>query len=160
MALNYNSVDQIDDLVSKGLSLGYYSRSDDLSKLPTNIGDWLIHTVPDGYKPDVGLIVAVPSNKRTRLIYQDGRVRWLITIGYRADYAQQYVRASKGVSHSWDHRVATFVNDNFTLDSFIIDAILTSALPRKTCLEHGIFTTLNHGKVIAACTILKRLKPL
>lgn len=160
MVLNYNTVDKVDALVGKGLNLGYYGLDDNLSKLPTNIGDWLICTVPDGYKPDVGLIVAVPSNKRTRLIYQDGRVRWLIAIGYRADYAQQYVRASKGVNHSWDHKVATFVNDNFTIDSFIIDAILTSSLPRKTCLEHGIFTTLNHGKVLAACKILKRLKPL
>lgn len=160
MILNHNTVAKIDTLSRNGLNLGCYNQADDSTTLPVGIGDWLIRTIPDDYKPNCGIIVAVPSNKRTRLIYQDGRVRWLVTIGYRTDYAQQYVRASKGVPRRWDHQVATFVNDNFTLDTFIIEAILNSSYPRKTCLENGIYTTLNHGKVVSACKILHRLKAL
>lgn len=160
MVLNYNTVDKVDALVGKGLNLGYYGLDDNLSKLPTNIGDWLIRAVTDEYKEGAGIIVAVPSNKRTRLIYQAGRVCWLVAIGYRSDYARQYIMAGKGVTRRWDHRVATFVNDNFTMDSFIINEILTSSYPRATCLENGVYTTLNHGKVISACKILQRLRTL
>ena len=158
--LTYNTVDKIDIQVTNGLAVGYFGTDDDLSKIPKQLGDWFLKTVPDDYRPGVGYIVAVPSNKRTRLLYKQGRLRWLEVLGFSDRQAFKYMKASERVNKRWDHRVAKFVVDNFTLDPFVIDEILESELPRKTCLANSIYTTLNHGKVLAACNILKNLTTL
>lgn len=160
MVLTYNTVDKIDLQVSKGLHVGYFGTEDDLSKIPIRLGDWNLKTVPCDYRPGVGYIVAVPSNKRTRLLYRQGRLKWLDALGFNEQQAFKYMKASEQISKRWDHRVAQFVVDNYTLDPFVIDEILESSLPRNTCLANGIYTTLNHGKVISGCKILKNLKSL
>lgn len=157
MVLTYHTVDKIDLQVAAGLAVGYFGDKDDLRRLPKRVGDWLLKTVPDDYRPNVGLIVAIPSNGRTRLIYRKGRMTWLMSLGFNEEQAFRYLKACENVNRRWDHRVAQFVLDNYTLDPFIIDTIINSPVPRKACIENGIFTTLNHGKVIAACNILKRL---
>lgn len=160
MVLTYNTVDKIDIQVANGTSIGYFGTEDDLSTIPKQIGDWYLKTVPDDYRSGVGFIVAVPSNKRTRLLYKKGRLRWLEVIGFNPDQAFKYMKAAERISRRWDHRVAKFVVDNFTIDPFVIDEILESTLPRNACLANGIYTTLNHGKVLAACNILKNLTRL
>lgn len=144
--------------VANGLAIGYFGDKDDLTKIPKRISDWNLRTVPNEYRPNAGKIVAVPSNARTRVIYRVGRMTWLTALGYNDQQAYRYMKASSQCSKRWEHQIASFVLDNYTLDPFIIDRILISALPRKTCLEHGVYTTMNHGKVIAACNILKRLQ--
>jgi hypothetical protein len=160
MVLTYNTVDKIDIQVAAGLTIGYFGQDDDLDKYPKQIGDWLIKTVWDGYTPNTGSIVAVPTNGRTRLIYRTGRLMWLSALGFNDHQAYQYMKASDRCSKRWDHRVARFVLENITVDAFIIDRILTSALPRRMCLEQGIYTTLDHGRVLAGCGIIKRLQAL
>lgn len=160
MVLTHKTVDKIDLQVAAGLAVGYFGDKEDLSKIPKKLGDWYLKSIPDDYRPGVGLIVAIPSNGRTRLIYRAGRLKWLEGLGFNASDAFRYMKAAELVAKRWDHRVATFVNDNITLDPFIIDTILESDYPRKACLDNGIYTTLNHGKVIAGCNILKRLQAL
>lgn len=157
MVLTYNTVDKIDMQVTAGLAVGYFGENEDLTKMPKRLGDWFLKTVPDEYRPNTGMIVAVPSNGRTRLLYRSGRLAWLSALGFNEEQAYRYMKASDRCAKRWEHRVAKFVLDNYTLDPFIIDNILSSALPRKACLEYGIYTTLNHGKVMAGCNILKRL---
>lgn len=160
MVLTYNTVDKIDLQVTRGLAVGYFGTEDDLSLIPKQLGDWFLKTVPDDYRPGVGYIVAVPSNKRTRLLYKQGRLRWLKELGFSDQQAFKYMKASEHCKKRWDHRVAGFVLNNFILDSFVIDEILESDYPRNTCLANGIYTTLNHGKVLAGCNILKNLASL
>lgn len=160
MVLTYNTVDKIDIQVINGLAIGYFGTEDDLSTFPKQIGDWFLRTVPDDYRPGVGYIVAVPSNKRTRLLYKQGRLKWLELMGFSPNQAFKYMKASERSNRRWDQRVAKFVVDNFTLDPFVIDEILDSALPRNACMANGVYTTLNHGKVLAACNILKNLVSL
>lgn len=160
MVLTYNTVDKIDLQVTKGLAVGYFGTESNLSTIPKKIGDWYLRTVPDDYRPGVGFIVAVPSNKRTRLLYRVGRMRWLDNLGFNQNQAYKYLKASETIARRWDHRVARFVIDNYTLDPFVIDDIIDSDFPRRACLDNGIYTTLNHGKVLAACNILKNLNSL
>lgn len=160
MVITYCTVDKIDKQVLNGLPMGYFGTDDDLSTIPAKMGDWFLKTALDSYRPGVGLIVAVPSNKRTRLIYKQGRLRWLDAIGFSKSLAYKYYKASEGNAKRWDNRVAKFVADNSTIDSFILDEILESELPRRTCLDNGIYTTLNHGLVLASCNIIKRIQAL
>lgn len=160
MVLTFHTVDKIDLQVAAGLAIGYFGEKEDLSSIPKRIGDWLLKTVPDEYRPNAGLIVAVPSNGRTRLIYRQGRMKWLESLGFSYEDAFKYMKASENHAKRWDHRVAKFISDNITLDPFIIDTILESHQPRRACLDNGIYTTLNHGKVLAGCRILKRLQQL
>lgn len=157
MVLTYGTVTGVDIQVLKGLPIGYFGIEDDLSKLPKFVGDWELRTVPDNHRHGIGMIVAVPTNRRTRKIYNKGRIEWLKVLGFTEANAWVYLKASKNHKRKWDHRVARFVNDNLNLDPFIIKDILDSPFPRKTCLVHGVYTTMNHGQVLGACQILAEI---
>lgn len=157
MVLTYGTTSGIDLQVSKGLVIGYFGIEDDLSKIPKTLGDWALRTVPDGHRHGIGMIVAVPTNRRTRKIYNAGRLAWLKALEFSEDKAWRYIKASQRHKRKWDHRVASFVCDNFNIDPFIINDILTSSSPRRTCIDNGIYTTMNHGQVIGACQILAEI---
>ena len=160
MVLNYNTIDKIDALVMNGLNLGYYNTQDDLTKLPTSIGDWLIKTMVNKHSANTGIIIALPTNKRTRLIYQKGRIKWLVDIGYHCDLAVNYLKACKGIDYRWDIDVARFVNERLNMDDWIIEEVLSSESPRQTFIENGIYTNLNNNRLVAVCKIIQRLKTL
>lgn len=160
MVLTYNTVGKIDLQVAAGLAVGYFGDNEDLLNIPKKIGDWNLRAIPDEHRIGVGLIVAIPSNGRTRVIYRAGRLKWLEALGLKPEDAFKYMKASENMAKRWDHRVAKFVGDNITLDPFIIDSIIESDYPRKACLDNGVYTTLNHGKVLAGCNILKRLQSI
>lgn len=160
MVLTYGTVEGINLQVARGLGIGYFGIDDDLSKIPKLIGDWSIKTVPDAYRHGVGLIVAVPTNRRTRMIYKKGRMVWLEGLGFSVERALQYYRISARAKRKWDHRVATFVNNNFNLDPFVIADIISSKRPRQACLDNGIYTTMHHGQVVDALLLLEELQKL
>lgn len=158
--LTYGHVSGMDLQVATGLPVGYFGIDDDLTKIPKMVGDWELHTVPDNHRHGIGMIVAVPTNRRTRMIYNKGRIVWLKALDFSEARAWIYFKASKRHKCKWDHRVAEFVNTNFNLDSFIIMDVLNSLSPRKTCIEHGVFTTMNPGQVIGAFKILAEIHKL
>lgn len=160
MVLTYGTTIGIDLQVSNGLSIGYFGKDDDLSKIPKLIGDWAIKTVPDEYTQRVGLIVAVPTNRRTRIIYKKGRIAWLVGLGFSEVNAWRYYRVSVKAKRKWDHRVATFVNNHVNLDPYVIADIIASARPRNACLENGIYTTMHHGQVIDALILLEAFQKM
>lgn len=160
MVLTYGTISGIDLQVAKGLCVGYFGIDDDLSKVPKVIGDWNLRTVPDNHRHGIGMIVAVPTNRRTRKIYNKGRIAWLMGLGFSEEKAWRYFKASRTHKRKWDHRVARFVNDNFNLDPFIIADIIASGSPRRTSIEHGVYTTMNHGQVLGACQILAEIHEL
>lgn len=160
MVLEHCTKESIYLQVSNGLPIGYFGINDDISKIPKLIGDWLLRTVPDHYKSGTGTIVALPTNRRTRKIYNKGRIAWLMSLGFTEDMANLYFKVSRKNKRRWDHRVAIFVNSNFNLDQFIIDDIMSSNYPRQTCIDNGIYTTLNHGQIIDACNILNKINEL
>lgn len=157
MVLTYGTVIGIDIQVINGKPIGYFGSEDDLSNMPKLIGDWGLRTVPDNHRHGIGVIVAVPTNRRTRKIYNKGRIEWLKSLEFTEHNAWLYFKASRKHKRKWDHRVALFVNANFDLDPFIIEAIMQSKTPRKTCLAYGIYTTMNHGQVLGACQILTEI---
>lgn len=154
MVLTYGTVEGMDLQVSKGLPVGYFGIDDDLSKIPKLLGDWSLRTVPDNHRHGIGMIVAVPTNRRTRKLYNKGRITWLRNLDFSEEHAWLYFKVSQNHKRKWDHRVASFVNANFNLDPFIIVAITKSEFPRRTCIDNGIYTTMNHGQVLDACKIL------
>lgn len=160
MVLTYGTTGGIDLQVSKGLPVGYFGTDDDLSKIPRLLGDWALTTVPDQYRHGVGTIVAIPTNRRTRKIYNKGRITWLMALGFSEARAISYFKVSKHHKRKWDHRVAIFVNENYNLDPFIIAEIITSSAPRRTCIDHGIYTTMHHGQVLSAAQLLDALQKL
>lgn len=157
MVISHSTVTEIDEQVLRGLAIGYYGGTDDMSELPRMLGDWNIRTVGDTRCPGNGYIVAVPSNARTRLIYTEGRIVWLIALGYSRDLAERYIKASLVVSRKWDHEVATFVLNNIKIDEFVLDAMLRANNPKKVGERYDIYTRSPRGKVLAACQILKNL---
>lgn len=147
----------IDAQTLAGLPIGYYGKDDDLSMIPRCIGDWNIRPISETRCPGTGYIVAVPSNARTRVIYNRGRIVWLKALGYSDELAELYVKASMAVNRKWDHEVATFVLNNIKMDTFVLDLMLSSANPKKVGERHDIYTRSPRSKVLAACQILKNL---
>jgi len=157
---SYTTVSSVDVQVRTGEPLAKYNLDFDIGSLPRYVGDWSIRAVEDRRNPGTGIIVAIPSNSRTRLIYLQGRRIWLGSIGYDKAKAENYIRASNTVKLRWDHDVATFVFDQLHMDEFIIESILTSSHPRREADEQGICTLLNRGKLVAGCQIIKNIRGL
>ncbi|WDS62182.1 hypothetical protein [Pseudomonas phage D6] len=157
MVISCNTVQEIDAEVRKGLAIGYYGRQDDMSEMPRMLGDWNIRAIGDTRCPGCGMIVAVPSNARTRIVYMEGRMTWLKALGYDQDLATKYIRASTAVSRKWDHEVALFVLNNLKMDEYVLDLMLASNNPKKVGEKHDIFTRSTRGKVLAGCQILKNM---
>lgn len=157
MVITYNTVEEIDAQVLTGCAIGYYGKTDDVSTIPRMLGDWNIRAIGNSRAPGSGLIVAVPSNARTRKVYIEGRMVWLVTIGYDRELATRYIRASVAVSRKWDHEVALFVLNNLKMDEFVLDLMLVSHNPKKVGERHDIYTRSTRGKVLAGCQILKNM---
>jgi len=157
MVISYNTVQEIDAQVKTGCGIGYYGRQDDMSVMPRMLGDWNLRAIGDSRHPGCGLIVAVPSNARTRIIYMEGRMTWLKALGFDHDLAVRYIRASTVVSRKWDHEVALFVLNNLKMDEYVLDKMLASNNPKKVGEKYNIYTRSTRGKVLAGCQILKNL---
>lgn len=160
MEITYASVAKIDSQVRIGLPIGHYGKGDDLSVLPDMLGDWNIRTITEDRNPGTGYIVAVPSNMRTRFIYKEGRINWLIALGFSTVQASLYYRASNRVKKKWDLKVALFVLDNFTVDPFIIDEVLTHENPKFACAENKLNVKLSSQKIVSGCQILVNIRGL
>lgn len=158
--LSFITVSSVDNQVINGLTLGSYISTFDTGTLPRYVGDWSIRPIEDRRNPGTGVIVALPSNSRTRLIYLQGRRVWLCKLGYDADMATNYIRASNTVKLRWDQDVATFVFDNYNMDGFVLDQILDSSQPRKVADSHGICNAINRGKLVSGCQVIKNIRGL
>lgn len=157
MVISHSTITEIDKQTLAGLPIGYYGSKDDMSEIPRMLGDWNIRTVGDTRCPGNGYIVAVPSNARTRLIYTEGRITWLVALGFDRALAERYLKASVVVSRRWDHEVALFVLNNIKMDEFVLDVMLTSNNPKKVGERYDIYTRSPRGKVLAGCQILKNM---
>ncbi len=160
MVLTYGTVAGIDFQVANGLAIGYFGIEDDLSKMPKTIGDWGLRTVPDSYRQGIGTIVAVPTNRRTRKIYNVGRIKWIKAMGFSDQKTLIFFKVTRTHRYKWNHKVASFVCDHYDTDPFIINEILVSDNPYKKCLEYGIHTTMMPRKIIGACQILSNIHKL
>lgn len=158
--LNFNTVSSVDYQVINGLTLGSYISSFDTGTLPRFVGDWSIRAIEDRRNPGTGVLVAIPSNSRTRLIYLQGRRVWLCKLGFDSNMANNYIRASNTVKLRWDQDVATFVFDNYNMDEFVLENILESSHPKRTAEEQGICGSINRGKLVSACQIIKNVRGL
>lgn len=158
MVITHTTARGIDEQVAKGLPIGYYGKDCDVASIPRRMFDWNIRPIEDRRSPGTGTIIAVPSNTRTRVIYVKGRRTWLSGIGFDAEMAMLYVRAGHPVKLRWEHDVATFVFDNFDMDPYVLEQLLTADKPRSVADEHGICTTLPTVKLVSGCQILLNMR--
>ncbi|AEH03653.1 hypothetical protein AVT69_gp228 [Pseudomonas phage PhiPA3] len=158
MPLTCTKVPEIDQFVTEGKHIGYFGKEDNITDLPSVIGDWNIRAIYDRVNPTTGYIVAVPSNTRTRVIYNTGRANWLQSLGYTSKQADLYIRASTIVNGRWDHRVAEFVLKHFHMDDYVIEEVIQSDRPKKVCQENNINTKLSARKILTACQILYNMR--
>ena len=160
MVISQNTSAAIDIQVAKGFSIGYFGKDDDLTQIPRMIDDWNIRPIEEPRTPGTGYIVALPSNTRTRRIYTEGRIAWLVALGYTEEKATVYLKASSTVSKRWDHDVAEFVLTNYSMDTFILEHALSNENPKKYLESQGYFYKISRGKIIASCQILRNIRSL
>lgn len=158
--LSFITVSSVDNQVINGMTLGSYTKDFCTGSLPKYVGDWSIRPIEDRRNPGTGVIVAIPSNSRTRLIYLQGRRVWLGKLGFDSAMADNYIRASNTVKLRWDQDVATFVFDNLNMDGFVLDQIMESSHPRRTADAHGICSAINRGKLVSGCQVIKNIRGL
>lgn len=158
MVISQSNANEIDEQVSKGLYIGYFGRDSFLSNIPRMIGDWNIRTIEERRSPGTGYIVAIPSNTRTRLIYNRGRITWLTALGYSQQLAEIYIKASATIGKRWDHEVALFVLDNYAMDIILLDDAIISENPKKYLEQLGFHFKFSRGKILAGCQILRNIR--
>lgn len=158
MVISQSNANEIDIQVSKGLHIGYFGKDSDLSSVPKMIGDWNIRTIEEHRSPGTGYVVAIPSNTRTRLIYNRGRIAWLTALGFSQQLAELYIRASSTIGKRWDHEVALFVLDNYAMDIILLDEAITSENPKRFLETENFYFKISRGKILAGCQILRNIR--
>lgn len=161
MPLQATTVSGIDDLIAKGLNIGVYLNNENKAAIPSNIGDWMIRyaAYPEGNKGD-SLIVAVPTNCRTREIYNAGRKVWLKNLGFTDEKAWLYIKASQSLMYRWETPVAEFVRDNYDIDMNLWYQVMDANWGMGVATELGfkVAGELKRVRFISAMQILMAMR--
>lgn len=160
MVILHRAISEIDAQVLEGLAIGHYGPLDKPGNIIRRIGDWNIRGIQDRYKFDSGYIVAIPSNSRTRKIYNQGRLNWLTRLGFHSTLAKAYLKSKVNLNSKWEHHVAQFVLDHQNVDDFILDEMLGSSNPKRTGVIHDLYTNRPCRVVLSGCQILRSLREL
>jgi hypothetical protein len=144
---------KIDATVAAGEVIAVLKKEDLASNIPGQIGDWTIRVVTSS-NTELRTVVAVPSNGRTRTLYNAGRILWLRNMGFSEERANRYFHASAQVAHRWEDDVARFVLDNWDMSDDTYDAIRAATSPRQRAEELGVTVTLTRPRLNAAMQIL------
>lgn len=147
------TIQSIDQLVVNGQALAILTKESGNVSIPQEVGDWHLRIV-NGQDGEERSIVAVPSNSRTRSLYNAGRRVWLHELGYSEELANTYFHASAQIAHRWEEGVAKFVLAHQDMTDVVWYAIRDSVNPRKEAGLQGIETTLSQPRLNAALQIL------
>lgn len=150
------TIQAIDQAVIQGNALATLDRSTGAISVPPEVGDWHLRVI-NGQDGAERSIVAVPSNTRTRNIYNTGRRVWLSNLGFDEALANTYFQASAQVAYRWEEGVAKFVLANQDMSDEVWYAIRDASNTRKEAGLQGIATTLSQPRLNAALQILMNM---
>lgn len=150
------TIQAIDQVVVQGNALAVLDRSSGAISVPAEVGDWHLRVV-NGQDAAERSVVAVPSNTRTRNIYNTGRRMWLRNLGYDETLANTYFQSSAQVAYRWEEGVAVFVLANQGMNDKVWYAIRDASNPRKEAIQQGVQTTLSTPRLNAAMQILMNM---
>lgn len=152
MGLHVHTPIEVDMVVAAGMIIGEL-RQNENTNIPNQIGDWDIRLAQG--KADVkSVVVAVPTNKRTRDIYNAGRLKWLEQLGFDHERAKLYRRASSQVMYKWEEDVAKFVCEHYAMDTDEWYDITRASQPQSRAIELGYEHTLTRPRLSSAMNIL------
>lgn len=148
------SVNEIDDRVARGLNIGEFI-GNKAPEVPTFVRDWNIHVIYIGQTR--GEIVAVPTNSRTREIYNRGRLVWLVGLGFEEEKAKIYLNVSSPYKHRWETPVAKFVLDNLGMEEDIWYDITRAKQPGVRARELGLDFDMSETRLKCAMQLLMNM---
>ncbi len=161
MTLEVTCAKDIDNLVGQGLRIGILYHKENKNAIPPKLGDWDIRFVasPTDDPRDSG-IVAVPTNARTREIYNAGRKVWLHALGYDDAMAWLYIRSSQSHMHRWEDVVAEFVKANYDMDLKVWYDILDADYSMTVAEEKGLTVPegMKRARFVAAMGIVMAMR--
>lgn len=152
--MQHYSVQEIDERTRRGLNIGEF-QGPDAPEVPKFVQDWSIHVIHFGQTH--GEIVAVPTNSRTRELYNLGRKTWLENLGYNEEQAQRYIRVSQPYKHRWDKSIAKFVIDNMEMTDDTWYDITRAKQPGVRAQDLGIVVKMSESRLNSAMQILMNM---
>jgi len=156
MGLYFKTQEDLDQAIGNGGVIGMLDTLEADGDIPRAIGDWSIRLAPSDQRNKT-VIVAVPTNSRTREIYHQGRHKWLLSLGYNDQLAGQYIKASAGVMYRWEEVVARFVLANIKMDTETWYDIKEADNPLEKAQSFNIEVAIARSRLQAAMGILMNI---
>ena len=152
--IQHYSIDEIDDRVARGMNIGEFT-GNKAPQVPTFVRDWNIHVIFIGQTR--GEVVAVPTNSRTREIYNKGRLAWLMLQGFTEEQAKTYLSVSSPYKHRWEQPVAKFVLDNLDMEEDVWYDITKAKQPSVRARELDIQFDMSETRLKCAMQLLMNM---
>jgi hypothetical protein len=156
MTLFCRTPEEIDARVSRGEIIGQIVANENLADLPNMLGDWNLRMAA-GQGNVQSIVVAVPTNGRTRQIYQAGRMKWLADLGFSEKLSGHYVRGSAQVMYRWEEPVAAFVKKHLQMPEDQWYSIARDPNPLLKAKQAGIDAGLTRPRLMSALNILMNI---
>lgn len=149
------SQEVIDTIVAKGAPLGKIGLQE---AFPQFVGDWNLRLVTSRGVSAEGTLVAVPTNSRTRCIYNEGRRAWLRSLGFNDHQVEDYMKASGQIMYRWEDLVAKFVLAYENMSVEMWEDIFHDKYPRRRAEELGLACQgMTQPRLLAAMQILTNI---
>lgn len=100
--------------------------------LKEQAGEWRLKIVAKHTQQTRGLVVAVPTGRRTMNIYKDAKTREMEALGMSSMFARLYLNRSRGVRYNMEHDVMNWVYRNYLMSQSDLDKIIDSIVPKET----------------------------
>lgn len=100
--------------------------------LKEQAGEWRLKIVAKHTHLSRGLVVAVPTGRRTMTIYKDAKTREMQGMGMSVTFARLYLNRSRGVRYNMEHEVMNWVYRNYLMSQSDLNTIVDSIVPKET----------------------------
>lgn len=157
-------IDQIEELVLAGRQKEICNLFADVKNPPARLGEWelrvnirLLNSEPVGRT-----IHAIPLTVRTRMIFEEGSINRLKSLGYTDDEARCYYKYAWKKKYVWVEEVLTCVKE--MIDSFHVENVLESYQaagdPRRLANTTGVPANpyaISHSHFLVAIDMARRI---
>lgn len=121
-------------------------------------GDWKLKIVAAWNTPRHGIVVAVPTGRRTAMIYKKSKVRDLRAMGMSEVYATIYLSRSRNIRYNMEPEVIHWVHSHYLMPQADLDAIGRALVPKAAAQEKGYTVQLPQSRFNFALEIVRNLR--
>jgi hypothetical protein len=128
-------------------------------RINTRAGEWQLKIVAKHTEPSKGILVAVPTGRRTATIYKRAKVRELTEMGLHPTLALLYISRSRNIRYNLETDVVLWVSKNYLMPQVDFDVIVEAQIPKAAAKDLGYNTdSITQSRFTFCMDIVRNLR--